>query len=106
MPPGQITRLPRDPAAQTLVEQKMLTERFARVQPMSGDHVAQGWQHAVSLQVKRRIVLYLKKRTKKLLLSRCHQQTLICLPVYGTKHAKVFWFFFSKKNTFFSHCPA
>jgi hypothetical protein len=42
----------------------------------------------------------LKKRSKKLLLPRLHHQTADCVGLRGAKQVKVFWFFFSKKNTF------
>jgi len=44
---------------------------------------------------------FLKKRSKKLLLPRLHHLTWPGFSLRGTKGAKVFWFFFSKKNTFF-----
>jgi hypothetical protein len=41
---------------------------------------------------------FLKKRSKKLLLLRCHHLALGIVTLRGAKQIKVFWFFFSKKN--------
>jgi hypothetical protein len=42
---------------------------------------------------------FLKKRSKKLLLLRCSDRARVGVNLRGAKPTKVFWFFFSKKNT-------
>jgi hypothetical protein len=46
---------------------------------------------------------FLKKRSKKLLLLRSHHMTHRPATSRGSKGAKVFWFFFSKKNILSSY---
>jgi hypothetical protein len=43
---------------------------------------------------------FLKKRSKKLLLLRARHLPYRCSTLRGTERAKVFWFFFPKKNAF------
>jgi hypothetical protein len=63
VPARQVAGLAGDLVGQVLVEQKMLAERFARVQAVAGDDVAEG-RGGHGLNLKRKRFFFEKKNQK------------------------------------------